>query len=295
MSAGDRIGVVGRNGAGKSTLLALLAGRIAPDTGRVAMASGLRLGYLPQSDQLAGTVGEIVFGPMGARRAVVPAADPPPSRMVAAPRGRRIPGRARSWPSCCPGSASTRRPASCPAASGGGSRWPPCWSPSATCCCSTSPPTTSTSRRSTGSAGTCATGGCAVVVVSHDRWLLDTVCERTWEVDRGQVHSAEGGYSAYVLAQAERERGEEAAERRRRNLARKELAWLQRGRPGPDHQGEVPGRGGQRAHRVGAAAARQRRADPAGHRPAGQDRDRAGGRVAIGGRRSAASVPSLTG
>ena len=67
------------------------------------------------------------------------------------------------------------------------------------------------------------------MVVSHDRWLLDHVCERTWEVDRGQVHSAEGGYSAYVLAQAERERGEEAAERRRRNLARKELAWLQRG------------------------------------------------------------------
>ena len=72
-------------------------------------------------------------------------------------------------------------------------------------------------------------GHCAVIVVSHDRWLLDTICDRTWEVDRGQVHSAEGGYSAYVLAQAERERGEEAAERRRRNLARKELAWLQRG------------------------------------------------------------------
>ena len=65
VSAGDRIGVVGRNGAGKSTLLGLLAGRVAPDTGRVAMASGLRLGYLPQADQLAGTVGEIVFGPMG--------------------------------------------------------------------------------------------------------------------------------------------------------------------------------------------------------------------------------------
>ncbi len=70
---------------------------------------------------------------------------------------------------------------------------------------------------------------CAVIVVSHDRWLLDLVCERTWEVDRGQVRSAEGAYSAYVLAEAERERGEEAAERRRRNLARKELAWLQRG------------------------------------------------------------------
>ena len=65
VSAGDRIGVVGRNGAGKSTLLRMLAGRVAPDTGRVATASGLRLGYLPQADQLAGSVGEIVFGPMG--------------------------------------------------------------------------------------------------------------------------------------------------------------------------------------------------------------------------------------
>ena len=65
VSAGDRIGVVGRNGAGKSTLLALLAGRTTPDSGRVAMASGLRLGYLPQGDQLTGTVGEIVFGGRG--------------------------------------------------------------------------------------------------------------------------------------------------------------------------------------------------------------------------------------
>ena len=56
VSAGDRVGVVGRNGAGKSTLLALLAGRVTPDSGRVAMAAGLRLGYLPQGDQLSGTV-----------------------------------------------------------------------------------------------------------------------------------------------------------------------------------------------------------------------------------------------
>ncbi len=65
VSAGDRIGVVGRNGAGKSTLLALLARRVTPDSGRVAMAAGLRIGYLPQADQLTGTVGEIVFGPVG--------------------------------------------------------------------------------------------------------------------------------------------------------------------------------------------------------------------------------------
>src|SRR5262249_48493407 len=59
--AGDRVGVAGGNGAGKPPLLGLLAGRVTPDSGRVAMAAGLRLGYLPQGDQLSGTVGEIVF------------------------------------------------------------------------------------------------------------------------------------------------------------------------------------------------------------------------------------------
>ena len=62
VSAGDRIGVVGRNGAGKSTLLAMLAGRVVPDSGRVAMAAGLRVGYLPQADQLTGRVREVLFG-----------------------------------------------------------------------------------------------------------------------------------------------------------------------------------------------------------------------------------------
>src|SRR5215469_15013426 len=62
VSEGERIGIVGRNGAGKSTLLSILAGASEPDSGRVARTSGLRVGYLPQSDSLHGTVGELVFG-----------------------------------------------------------------------------------------------------------------------------------------------------------------------------------------------------------------------------------------
>src|ERR1700729_1659713 len=84
VSAGDRIGVVGRNGAGKSTLLGLLAGRVTPDTGRVAMTSGLRVGYLSQRDELSGTVGEIVFGEP------VPGAAPGNTPWEADPRARAI-------------------------------------------------------------------------------------------------------------------------------------------------------------------------------------------------------------
>ncbi|HWR47353.1 MAG TPA: ABC-F family ATP-binding cassette domain-containing protein, partial [Pseudonocardiaceae bacterium] len=72
---------------------------------------------------------------------------------------------------------------------------------------------------------------CAVVVVTHDRWFLDTVCTRTWEVTDGRVDGYDGGYADWVYARAERLRRRDAAEDRRRNLARKELAWLRRGPP----------------------------------------------------------------
>src|SRR6202158_2793169 len=71
----------------------------------------------------------------------------------------------------------------------------------------------------------------ALVVVSHDRWFLDAVCTGTWEVHNGTVDAYEGGYAAYVLARAERMRLTGGAEARRRNLMRKELAWLRRGPP----------------------------------------------------------------
>src|SRR5580704_15920947 len=214
VSAGDRIGVVGRNGAGKSTLLALLGGRIEPDTGRVAMASGLRLGYLPQSDQLTGPVGEIVFGGAGGAASTPWEADPRARAIMA----ELLPGISLDAEAGQLSGGERRRVAL--AALLVAERD----------VLLLDEPTNHLDIEAIDWLGRhLRDRGCAVIVVSHDRWLLDTVCERTWEVDRGQVHSAEGGYSAYVLAQAERERGEEAAERRRRNLARKELAWLQRG------------------------------------------------------------------
>jgi len=226
VSAGDRIGVVGRNGAGKSTLLSLLAGVTEPDEGRVARAADLRLGYLPQSDQLAGPVGQIVFGRPGGRTDAGPGGTPaqwqsapweadPRARSVAA---ELLPGIGLDAPAGQLSGGEQRRVAL--AALLVAER---------DVLLLDEPTNHLDIEAIDWLGGHLRDRGCAVVIVSHDRWLLDTVCERTWEVDRGQVHAAEGGYSAYVLAQAERERSEEAAERRRRNLARKELAWLQRG------------------------------------------------------------------
>jgi ABC transport system ATP-binding/permease protein len=233
VSAGDRIGMVGRNGAGKSTLLGMLAGRVRPDTGRVAMTAGLRIGYLPQADQLAGTVGEIVFGPMGGIAGGIAgglavagsAAEPDGSRAPweADPRARAI------MAELVPGIGVEAQAGQL----SGGERRRVALAALLVAerdVLLLDEPTNHLDIEAIDWLGRhLRDRGSAVIVVSHDRWLLDTVCERTWEVDRGQVHSAEGGYSAYVLAQAERERGEEATERRRRNLARKELAWLQRG------------------------------------------------------------------
>ena len=71
----------------------------------------------------------------------------------------------------------------------------------------------------------------ALFVVTHDRWFLDEVCDHTWEVASGQVHAYEGGYSAFILARAERARVADADWDRKQNLLRKELAWLRRGAP----------------------------------------------------------------
>ena len=71
----------------------------------------------------------------------------------------------------------------------------------------------------------------ALLVVTHDRWFLDAVCSRTWEVTGQSVLQYQGGYAAYVLARAERVKQADTSEARRQNLLRKELAWLRRGPP----------------------------------------------------------------
>jgi ABC transport system ATP-binding/permease protein len=220
VAEGMRIGIVGRNGAGKSTLLALLAGAAEPDTGRIARMSGLRVGYLPQSDTLIGTVGEIAFGDRARER--VWERDPR-SRLVAAELllgismdtdVRQLSGGERRRVALASLLAAERD------------------------ILLLDEPTNHLDIEAIDWLGRhLRDRGCAVVVVSHDRWLLDTMCDQMWEVAGGQVYQTEGGYSAYVLAQAERQRTTEADQQRRRNLARKELAWLRRG---PQARGTKP-------------------------------------------------------
>ena len=216
VSEGERIGVVGRNGAGKSTLLSILAGVAEPDTGRVARTSSLRSGYLPQSDSLRGTVGELVFGGRAWERDAT-------SRSV---RNELL--------------ADLSLDADASRLSGGERRRVALAALLAAerDVLLLDEPTNHLDIEAIDWLGRhLRDRGCAVVVVSHDRWLLDTVCEQMWEVDGGRVYPAEGGYSAYVLQRAERQAVAEADEQSRRNLARKELAWLRRG---PQARGTKP-------------------------------------------------------
>ncbi|GAA3914803.1 ABC-F family ATP-binding cassette domain-containing protein [Microbacterium invictum] len=216
---GDRIGIVGRNGDGKSSLMAMLAGRREPDSGRVTVRGGVRIGMLDQADVLDddGTVQHTVVGDRAEHEWAGDAAIrdvmsglvgdlDPEARLGTLSGGQR------------------RRVALAQLLAGD-------WDVLAL-----DEPTNHLDveaiawlaahlkRRWSASTG-------ALLVVTHDRWFLDEVCTRTWEVHDRIVEPFEGGYAAYILQRVERDRQSAVIEQRRQNLARKELAWLRRGAP----------------------------------------------------------------
>jgi ATP-binding cassette subfamily F protein uup len=219
VAAGDRIGVVGLNGGGKTTLLEVLAGIEPADTGRVSRGRDLRQAVVTQRTELptGSTVRNAVLDPLGITEDHEWAADPRARSILG---GLGITAFGLDSPVASMSGGERRRVALAAALvqeldllildeptnhlDVEGVRW---------------------------LADHLLERGTALVVVTHDRWFLDTVCTRTWEVVGGKVEQYEGGYADWVFARAERARLAATLEEKRRNLAAKELAWLRRGPP----------------------------------------------------------------
>lgn len=223
INAGARIGILGRNGEGKSTLLGMLSGRITPDAGRVTQRSGVRVAALDQADTLndQDTVATALVG------------HTPEHEWAGNPRIRDVIGGLVTdidWhqPIAALSGGQRRRIQLAALLIGD-------WDVIAL-----DEPTNHLDihgitwlaehlqQRWPHNAG-------GLLVVTHDRWFLDEVATTTWEIhhgDRGSViEPFDGGYAAYVLQRVERDRLAAAADNKRRNLLRKELAWLRRGAP----------------------------------------------------------------
>ena len=218
VGAGDVIGVVGRNGSGKSTLLRLLTGAEQPDAGRITRTGNVSIGYLHQADDFApdATVRDVI---VGGEADHVWAADAWTRGVVEhllaeidldAPV-RRLSGGERRRTALVAMMLARHD------------------------LLVLDEPTNHLDVEAVTWLAehlrALTVRGTAMLVVSHDRWFLDAVCTRVWEVHDSAVDAYDGGYAAYVLARAERARQAAGTAVRRRNLLRKELAWLQRGAP----------------------------------------------------------------
>jgi len=219
VSEGDRIGIVGRNGSGKSTLMKIIAAVETPDQGRVTKSNSVKIGLLSQVDKADpnSTVGDVVLGDKAKHEWASDAGirevfiglfggfdDHLFERTFATLSGgekRRV-GLAKLLIDDLD-LILLDEPTNHLDVEG------VAWLASHL-----------NNRRSL-----------AVLVITHDRWFLDAVTDRTWEVVGGKVEEYDGGYSAFVLAKAERARQASAMDARRNNLIRKELAWLRRGAP----------------------------------------------------------------
>ncbi|WP_392398484.1 ABC-F family ATP-binding cassette domain-containing protein [Corynebacterium lehmanniae] len=218
VQTGERIGIVGVNGGGKTTLLEVLTGIEPPDAGRVSHTSDLRMAVVTQRFTLdsALTVGQAVVEPLGLQ--IFEWASSARVREVLQGTGVAELGLDTPVGQLSGGE---RRRVNLAAAlvqdldlvvldeptnhlDVEGVQW---------------------------LADHLLSRKVAVVVVTHDRWFLDTVATLTWEVHDGAVDVYEGGYNDWTFARAERARQADAIEQRRQNLARKELAWLRRGAP----------------------------------------------------------------
>ncbi len=215
ISLGERVGVVGRNGDGKTTLLEVMAGIEEPDSGRVSRSRGVEIGFLHQGDELVDThtVREAV---LGGREDHEWAADSTMREVVE----ELLAGVALDRAVVGLSGGERRR---CALAALLLSRHE---------LIVLDEPTNHLDVEAVAwLASHLVSLTSALIVVTHDRWFLDAVCQTTWEVHDGLVDAYEGGYAAFVLAKAERQRQASASETRRQNLARKELAWLRRGAP----------------------------------------------------------------
>ncbi|MFD8499334.1 ABC-F family ATP-binding cassette domain-containing protein [Amycolatopsis sp. NPDC059657] len=211
----QRIGVVGLNGGGKTTLLEVLSGLAEPDSGRVSQMNGLRMAVVTQRTELpeGSTIRDVVLERYDADHEW--AAD---ARVRSIVDGLGISALGFETPTKNLSGGERRRVSLAAALTGEldlivldeptnhldveGVRW---------------------------LADHLLARRVSVVVVTHDRWFLDTVAGVTWEVANGRVEQYEGGYADWVFARAERARLAQTLEEKRQNLARKELAWLQRG------------------------------------------------------------------